>query len=262
VITSADITGALRRLGVRPHDVLFVHSDVRRLLRAEGRTRDEKLATVARGLEDAVPEGTLILPTFSWSFCGGEPFDRDASPSAVGVLTEFFRRRPGVRRTADPLFSCAVRGPLPPPWERRLMQPGDTDAFGPESVFAYLVQANARIALLGVDATRATLIHHVEQLERVPYRYTKAFHGIVKDATSETPATARYYVRDLDAGAENDLVPLVGELRTAGVLAETELERGPQIGLVCAQDLVAVTGELVRQDPEFLLERPLLRRTG
>ena len=262
MITSADITAALRRLGVRPHDVLFVHSDVRRLLRAEGRTRDEKLATVARGLEHAVPEGTLLLPTFTWSFCQGEPFDLHASPSAVGVLTEAFRRRPGVRRTADPLFSCAVKGPLPPPWERRLLRPGDTDAFGPESVFAYLTQANARIALVGVDATRATLIHHVEQRERVPYRYTKAFHGMIRDGARETPATATYYVRDLDAGAENDLVPLVGELRAARVLAETQLDRGPRIGVVCAQDLVAVTTELVRQDPEFLLERPLLRRTG
>ena len=263
VITSADITHTLRELGVRPHDVLFVHSDVRSLLRAEGSTRDEKLATVARGLEAAVPNGTLVLPTFTYSFCNDEDFDRDASASTVGVLTDAFRRRPGARRTADPLFSCAVRGPLPGPWERRLMDPRDTDSFGPESIFAYLVQNDARIACLGTDATHMTLIHHVEQRERVPYRFMKAFRGHVVDGARAVPVTAEYYVRDLDAG-ENDMTPLVDALRADGALAEGRIDRGPEVGVVTAQRLVSITEALLREDPEFLLERrpPLLRRTG
>jgi aminoglycoside 3-N-acetyltransferase len=152
LIAAGDITRALADLGVGPRDTLFVHSGLKGALRLAGATRDEKLATLADGLRESVPDGLLILPTFTYSFTGdGEPFDVASSPSTVGVLTEYFRTLPGVRRTADPLFSCGVLGELPEPWARRLYGVGDVDAFGEHSVFAMLAELDAKILFIGVD---------------------------------------------------------------------------------------------------------------
>jgi len=152
LIAAGDITSALADLGVGPRDTLFVHSGLKGALRLAGATRDEKLATLADGLRESVPDGLLILPTFTYSFTGdGEPFDVASSPSTVGVLTEYFRTLPGVRRTADPLFSCGVLGELPEPWARRLYGVGDVDAFGEHSVFAMLAELDAKILFIGVD---------------------------------------------------------------------------------------------------------------
>lgn len=256
MIAASDIAGALRALGVRRDDVLMVHSDVRQCLRVEGRDRAAKLETVCRGLEQAVEDGTLLLPTFTYSFCENRAYDPVHSPSTVGLLTEAFRRRPGIRRTADPMFSCAVRGPLAPPWEDRLMRPAaTTDAFGPHSVFAYLLAADAKIACLGVEPTFATFVHHVEQRERVPYRYFKTFRGEVVERGRRRAAEARYYVRDLEADAENLFDPLVAVLRAEGVVRETRLDRGPSLSVVCAREHERVTARLLRADPEYLLER-------
>lgn len=255
MITARDIAAALRGLGAGAGDVLFVHSDVRACLRVAGDTRDQKLDTICSGLEATVARGTLLLPTFTYSFCHELAFDRRQSPSTVGLLSEVFRRRPGVRRTADPLFSCAVRGPLPAPWEERLMQPADTDAFGSESVFAYLLEADARLAFIGLDVFWATLVHHVEQRERVPYRYFKDFHGEIVDGDERRASTARYYVRRLDGDFENHFPPLAEALHAAGLVAETRLPRGPELRVVGARDFAAFATAKLRQDPEFLLER-------
>src|SRR5206468_7558871 len=132
------------------------------------------------GIRDLIVTGvqTCALP-ISYSFCNGEPFDIRESPSTVGALSERFRMLPEVRRTADPIFSTAVMGRVPPEWERPLFAVGDRDCFGEESVFAYLRRSSAKLAFFGVGFEFCTFVHHVEQLLGVPYRYMKDFSGTV-----------------------------------------------------------------------------------
>jgi aminoglycoside 3-N-acetyltransferase len=68
------------------------------------------------------PQGTVCMPTHPlYPDNPGFMFDKsdlvlsyhvERTPSSVGLLTEMFRRTPGVRRSAHPLSSLAVRGPL------------------------------------------------------------------------------------------------------------------------------------------------------
>ncbi|MCW1523361.1 AAC(3) family N-acetyltransferase, partial [Campylobacter jejuni] len=55
-------------------------------------------------------EGTLLMPTFTYSFCKNETYDKVHSKGKVGVLNEFLELAGGVRRTSDPIFSFAVKG--------------------------------------------------------------------------------------------------------------------------------------------------------
>lgn len=255
MISAQDITAALRRLGVRPTDTVFMHSGLRRCLRVAGPTREAKLETIGDGVSGAVSEGVLIVPTFTYSFCRSEMYDIADSPSTVGVFSEHFRQLPGVRRTADPLFSVAVRGAVPAAWERPLFEVGDKDVFGEESVFAMLRHVDAKFVFFGVPATTCTFVHHVEQRNAVPYRYMKDFAGMVRAGGRLTPVTARFYVRDLDDDVETFLIPLVEDLRSAGTTREMTFERGPSICVVPARAVESAAERGLAADPSYLLTR-------
>ena len=255
MIAAGDISRALAGLGVGEGDTLFVHSGLKGALRLAGATREEKLDTLAGGLRDSVRGGVLVLPTFTYSFTRGEPYDRSRSPSAVGVLSERFRTLADVRRTADPIFSCAVLGELPGPWAERLLRIGDQDCFGPCSIFAFLAETDAKLLFLGVDFEMCTYVHHVEQQLGVPYRHLKDFRGTVVDGDERAAVTARYYVRDREADVESHFAPLGEALLASGQARQARLERGPRLYLTSARAVAAEIEPRVAENPDYLLRR-------
>jgi aminoglycoside 3-N-acetyltransferase len=254
VIAAADIASELRGLGVARDDTLWVHAGLQTAVHVEGRTPTEKVDTLLDALDLAVPDGVLALPTFSYSFTGGEEYDIASSPSTVGVLSERFRSRPGVRRTADPIFSAAIRGRLPAGWAH-LFEPGDTDCFGERSVFAYLRHVDAWLLFVGVGLGYCTFVYHLEQRLRVPYRYFKEFGGMIRDGDRLVPATARYFVRDLEADVENWFDPLADALIECGAARRARLPRGPALLITRARAIEAEATRRVRENPDFLLRR-------
>jgi aminoglycoside 3-N-acetyltransferase len=255
MIEARDIESALRALGVRPDDTLWVHAGLQTALRMAGSTAGEKVATVLEGLSRTVPQGTLMLPTFTYSFTRGEPYDLASSPSTVGVLSERFRGLPGVRRTADPIFSAAIRGSLPQPWARRLFEIGDTDCFGERSVFAYLRCVDAKLLFLGVAFSYCTFVYHLEQRLRVPYRYFKDFTGTIREGDRAMRATARYFVRDLESNVESFFDPLADVLLESGTARHVTLPRGPALLVTNARAVEAEAIRRVGENPDFLLRR-------
>ena len=251
MIDHDDITAALRDLGVgaRP---LLVHSDLRCCLTLRGRTRDEKLATMLAGLEGAIGDGPLLVPTYTYSYHRGEDFEPARSPSTVG-FGEWVRAQPGSRRTPDPIYSTAVRGRLPGDWEQRLFAVGDSDCYGPDSVFAYLRAVDAQILFFGVAATANTFVHHLEQVLGVPYRYFKDFGGRVLIGDSAIATRARCFVRDLESDVVVHFAPLVHAMREAGESSSTTFERGPRLTLTSAAAVERCVRRGLAANADFLL---------
>jgi aminoglycoside 3-N-acetyltransferase len=255
MITAEDIASALSGLGVEPTDTLFVHSGLHSALRVEGQDAHGKLSTIVDALGAAVPGGALIMPTFTYSFCEGEQFDLRESPSAVGALTEHFRTLPGAWRTADPIFSCAVRGAVPASWEDRLRAIGDKDCFGAQSIFAYLLEAEAKLVFLGVGFEYCTFVHHVEQGLGVPYRHIKEFRGVVRDGAEQAEVRAGYFVRNLDEDVQTWFDPLAERLAAHGHARADKLPRGPSLLVVEATAVAAEATAAIAANPDFLLRR-------
>jgi aminoglycoside 3-N-acetyltransferase len=255
LISADHISAAIRGLGVEPDDTMFVQADLRSSLFVEGRTREEKLATVVAGLRGAVPDGTLILPAFSYSFCRGELFDPETTGCDIGPLPEFFRTRPGVRRTLDPIFSASVLGPVPPEWHARLFEEPSTDALGDAGIFGFLRDVNAKLLLYGVHFNACSFAHHVEQLAGVPYRYWKEFPGTARTPAGERSFTVRYFVRDLETDTSSNFNPLGDALLEAGLARRTAIPRGPKLTVTDARSVVDVGLEKLADHPEYLLRR-------
>lgn len=256
MISAGQFSTAMAEVGVSPGDTVYVHAGMQGALRAEGGTPQEKMDTVIAGLQAGVSSGTLMMPTFTYSFCRGEDFDLLESPSTVGMLTEHFRNQPDVDRTPEPIFSSAVHGPVAPEWRARLFGVGDKNCFGEDSVFAYLHDVDAVLLFFGVGFEFCTYLYLIEQRRSVAYRYLKRFAGRVVDADgAATPVAADYLVRDLEADVVSDFDPLAAELRSRGLMAEHRIPRGPRLLAARARQIASVAAEQMAANADYLLAR-------
>ncbi len=245
-----DITDAFRSCGVTEGGTLMLHGDAMVAAQlAGGLPSAKRLDVVIDAVLAALgPSGTLVMPTFTYSFTRGENFDPAASPSTVGALTEHFRRRPGVLRSENPLFSVAAFGRLAPDFAAARVD----DCFGPGSAFDLLFQNNGMIGCLGCGFDRITFTHYVEQSRQVEYRYVKHFTGSILRHGKPESAIVEYLVRDLNRETQTDLARLKERLDDTGRLRSAAVGR---VGLmvVMAKDFFDAAVELMNEDPSALI---------
>ena len=103
MITRDDIRFSLELMDIHPGDTLLLHS----AFTAIGPVMGGAEAVIDAFLDVIGQEGTLVMSTLTGWFA---PFDAKATPSAVGWLSEVFRRRQGVLRSLHPVHSVAAFG--------------------------------------------------------------------------------------------------------------------------------------------------------
>lgn len=160
-VTLEGLAQALRDLGVRPGQLLFVHSGADWLRSTNG----GPLQVLALLRELVGPQGTLAMPSFPFEglasdYLRSASFDVRRAPSKMGLLTELFRRLPDVRRSLHPTHAVCAQGPL----AEELIGSHHLDPrpFGPCSPFARMEAHGAQILMIGVDSTVLTHVHVVE----------------------------------------------------------------------------------------------------
>jgi len=166
-ISKAQISKDLKKLGVKEGDLLYVFSSLRSIGNVIGGP-----TAVIDSLKDAVgPGGTLVLPCFS--LVGGQMtttlesdriFDPKTTPTALGLIPETFRKRPGVYRSIHPTHSVCAFGPK----AQWITQGHENCAttFGKDTPFHKMINMNAEVLLLGVDIRVITFYHYFEDVTR------------------------------------------------------------------------------------------------
>jgi aminopeptidase-like protein/aminoglycoside N3'-acetyltransferase len=123
----------------------------------------------------------MLLPAFSFSFCRNETFNPQATSAVPGgwsssvEFLEFFRRRPGVVRSVDPILSVAGLGPQ----AKHLLTRLPDTSYGRDCLYQRLLQAKAKICCIGAALDESPFLHYVEVALGVPYRYNKLFTGVI-----------------------------------------------------------------------------------
>jgi len=250
-IAPSAVTDALLSVGVRRGSLVLVHPDAIVAAQFPALPNEQRLDLLIEAIEAAIGHGgTLVIPTFSYSFTKGEPFDISNTPSTVGMVSERFRKLPGVHRTSDPIFSFACRGPL----AREFCALPIRECFGAESVFAALHRLDAHIVDLGCSMSRGgTFVHYVETAHGVDYRYKKAFSGTVISPDGQTAeCSVIYNVRDLTRRSDADLRRLQKRLLDIGMLRTAEVGRS-RVMAVSARDLFDTAWKMLDEDPASLI---------
>ena len=229
-LTNKGIVEAFRKCGIQSGSVLMLHSDAIFLAQTRPMPKKDRYALFFEALDEVIgSQGTLIIPTFTYSATKREPFIVEETPSTVGDLTEYFRKLPGVLRSRDPIFSVAVYGAK----AEEFANVEVVDAFGPGSVFELLDRYNAWIACLACSIDRITYTHYVEQIFCVDYRYYKNFpFTIIHNGSSQT-GTIKYFVRDLDQKSDINLCMFSDELNKQEKLQKQPIGRFSIITVRC-----------------------------
>jgi aminoglycoside 3-N-acetyltransferase len=149
---------AITNLGVGEGDALMIHSawDGMRQLQA-------KPSQVIEMLESMVgPNGTLIMPT--GPICGSREgklvYDVLKSPSSLGLLSESFRRRPGVKRSLFPAATVAAKGKNAELFLRDFRKESGNKAYGLGSPYWELGAQNGKVLVLGIEVIRTLTLQH------------------------------------------------------------------------------------------------------
>jgi aminoglycoside 3-N-acetyltransferase len=174
----SDLKEQLLQLGLREGMDVLVHSSLRRIGKVDGGA-DAVLDVL---LEILGPDGTLILPTHTWAtVTRHQPvFHVLHSPSCVGILTEVFRKRPGVIRSLHPTHSVGAIGARARWYTADQLQA--RSPCPPESAYGRICRAeNGAILLLGVTLMNNTTLHSLEEeagLEGLYYQQESTYHVI------------------------------------------------------------------------------------
>ena len=249
-ITAEQIAQALRQVGVAAGDTVFVHSSLMHFGSLAPNPKKELLQAILALLQDAVgAQGTLIMPTFTYSFTKNEPYDVLKSKSTVGSLSEFFRKQPEVTRNEQPLFSVAAWGKN----QDEIHKIG-SNTFDESSIFGVLRRLNAKVLMFGAEFyDHCTFFHHIEYMAGVPYRYLKTFEGevITQHGTSYHTAT-QYNVRHLNQNVVTDGKRLKAHLQSLGLLEEVMVGNG-SLELVRCQPFFEQGLKMIASDPHFMV---------
>lgn len=241
------IAADLLASGLRPGGVAMVHSSLSALGQVPGGPE-----TVIRGLEAALtPAGTLLMPALSYKYVNeaNPVFDCRRTPSNVGAIPEYFRRRRGTIRSVHPTHSICATG-------RRAADlladhHLDTTPVGANSPLRKLPNCGGQILMLGCGLAANTSMHGVEELVGPPYLFgsTTDFRLIHADG-GETTMHCRCHDFTGWVQRYDRIAPLLeaGGMRTGNVLAATvHIMEAP---IMWRRGLAAM-----RKDPLFFVEK-------
>ena len=156
--TKQDLITQLKEMRVEPRGTLMVHISCKAIGEVEGRGD-----TVLDALMEYMQPGLLVLASHTWSNVGEHNPVMDVlhTPTCIGKLTELFRNRPGVCRSLHPTHALAAYGAEASEFisgEESIGTPCGTGG-----TYYKLWQRNAQILLIGVNFTRNTYIHGIEE---------------------------------------------------------------------------------------------------
>ena len=168
-----EISELLSHLGIDRGQIVMIHSALFTLGRIEGGLQ---------GFYEAVrnsigEEGTLIVPTFTYSYRRKQIFDVYNSKTSreIGVFAEFVRQIPGAVRSLDPLFAMSAIGPK----ADELMGRTSHNCFGAGSIYERLFAEQTSFVGVGITyGSGLTAFLHLERLADVGYRHEMKFDGV------------------------------------------------------------------------------------
>lgn len=195
--TREDVYNALQEIGLKKGDTVFSHSNIGYLgIPQGGRDIDNAFNTILNAFFDVIgSEGTLIVPTYTYSFPQNKIFNPDETPSDCGIFTEKLRQHKDAYRSEDPCVSVAAIGKR----AIELTTDAPQNTYGPNSFFHRLHKAQAIICNINFDAG-SNFVHYVERVLHVPYRFDKTFTGILQKNGKIIKTSSTLWVRYLVPG--------------------------------------------------------------
>jgi aminoglycoside 3-N-acetyltransferase len=151
----------------------FIASDISCLSKLRIKKADIS-ETIFNSLKSSLSKNsTIFVPTGNIDLCNTNTiFDLDNSPSKnMGVFSEHVRKKKETIRSLHPYWSVSGNG-----MNSNLLKNVSKHSYGVGSPWSIMLDLDTIQINIGKHPSRAvTLIHHLETVSGVPYRYNKQF---------------------------------------------------------------------------------------
>ncbi len=249
----SDLAAALEALGIVPGDTLLVHSGFNRysgFTGAPGDVIDLLLQTVGE-------QGHILMMSMPYSgsserYVASDPvFNVLRTPSAVGLISEAFRRRSGVVRSCNPLHPILVYGSL----AQWLAADHEHAAYscGKGSPFARFLSLEGKLLFFDAPYGSMTFMHYVEDLfqDQLPVSlYDPAPVSLrLVDATGNERVVPQYFFSQA-ARERRHFAPIEDALTHQGSMQTAKIGNS-ELLCVAARDVVSSARELVENGTGF-----------
>lgn len=249
--TQKDVIEALHEVGIEQGDSIFIHSNLGFLGMMKDCGTKEKLCESFIDALSAVigDEGAIITPAFSYSFCHGEIFDPSKTGTTCGMLSEYMIQKYAYNRSLDPNFSICGVG-------RDIVYYRDCnvhESFGRDSFWERLLKRGGKVLCINFDAG-STMIHYIENVNRVAYRYNKAFNGIKIVDGEQVRDYAVHFVYDYDKpGDAYEPMRIDALCREKGIVKTACLGKGSILAFP-VREYAGYISELLKKRPRILVK--------
>jgi aminoglycoside N3'-acetyltransferase len=250
---AAALKRRLRELGIVPGDTLLVHSAYGPLLGFQGNPG----ALIDAFREAVGPDGNLLMVSLPYHSSTREylekldAFDVRKTPSKMGLVSETFRRRPGVLRSLHPTHPILALGP-----KAEWLVAGHEDCpypCGAGSPFGKFLALGGKILFFGVTEYHFTFHHYLEDMirDRLPFELYEGqpFAAKVIDAQGAA-RTVSVYAFTKEAISRRRVGVLFDELTRRGRLLRSRIGN-TQMVLMAAASTVECTRELADRGVYF-----------
>ena len=242
------IADDLRRLGVRPGQILMPHSSLRSLGQVDGAA-----PTVVDALLDALgPDGTLVGSSFNYATAQASDFVFDPlnTPSDMGAIADEIRRRAGNDRSRHLTHSVSAIGRH----AQTIVTAGGLTAWDADSPLGAVFKLGGQFLLLGVTYQSFTAAHVLEVAFPLRYRTIGTLRRRLRQADGALiPFESTVYLRDV-------AYPGYDFNRLGQALEDAGLTRVGPVGnaiarLIPAQPMRDFATEQIKRDPDYLLQQ-------
>lgn len=167
-----DLLKCFKKIQVDKNKNIFITSNLIQMSKVRIKKFD-KLDLILKTLISTIGENySIFTPTATLNLCNTKfPFDVKRTPShQMGPLSEYIRNKGSVR-SLHPFWSVSGLGK-----NAKILENVSRHAYGYGSPWSKMLDLDFLQVNIGIHPSKAvTLVHHIETIIGVPYRYNKLF---------------------------------------------------------------------------------------
>jgi aminoglycoside 3-N-acetyltransferase len=247
--TPDELEAKFRSLGIDRNDSVLMHSSFSQFTGFKG----DPGQVIDRLLTILGPQGHLFMLSMAYTSSSydyikkGKPFDVRRTVSRMGVISEGFRRRQCVVRSANPLHPVLAWGP-----KAQWVVAGHDDLLyscGPDSPFDKMLELNTKMLFFEVGFETCTFMHFVEDRFKdsapLPVYHHTPLEGVVIDQNG-CEKRVRAHVFDPPAIRRRNFAVVEQSLVEGGFLRHDRIGN-TKLSMVRTTEVLACTKRLVDQ---------------
>jgi len=176
----------LKKLGIKKSDTIYLGLDLKnfyipflKLLNSDPKLFDKNILNKIfyKNLKEYfLPNGTVILQAFTWSFIKKKKFHPRLNSPDIGLFEKYIFNKPGVVRSSHPTNSIIVFGKN----KNYVSKNHGLYSFGANSPFEKFKELNVKFVNIGVlFEDSCTYVHHLEHINGTNHRFNKLINGKV-----------------------------------------------------------------------------------